>query len=111
MPVTLQVILPALLHTVPSLLNTSWHRGVELLSRTINVLFGKDTVNRLNVVLICRHNACGVDEAFGKKSAERSTNLRHSNDDETGENGLQRLKMLSSTVERKAAVRILNPAS
>ena len=41
MPVTLHVILPALQHYLPSLLNTSWDKGAELLRRTINVLFGK----------------------------------------------------------------------
>ncbi len=41
MPVTLQVILPALYQNLPSLLNTSWDKGAELLRRTLNVLFGK----------------------------------------------------------------------
>ncbi len=40
MPVTLQVILPALWYNLPSLLNTSWDKGAEFLRRTINVLFG-----------------------------------------------------------------------
>ncbi len=41
MPVTLQVILPVLKQNLPSLLNTSWDKGEELLRRTINMLFGK----------------------------------------------------------------------
>ncbi len=47
----------------------------------------------------------GVDEAVGnKKGAERSKNWCHSNDDETGNNAVQRFVMLSSTIERKASI-------
>ena len=70
--------------------------------RTINVLFGKNSKFRLDV-LLCRHDGA-VSTKLLVNSAERSTKWRHSNDDETGDNAVQRLKMLSSTVEQKAAV-------
>ena len=38
------------------------------------------------------------------KSAERSTKWCHSNDEETGDNDVQRLSMLSNTAEQKAYV-------
>ena len=38
------------------------------------------------------------------KSTERPTKWCHSNDEETGDNAVQRLKMLSSTAEQKASV-------
>ena len=38
------------------------------------------------------------------KSAERSTKWCHSNDEETGDNAVQHLSMLSNTAEQKAYV-------
>ncbi len=54
-------------------------------------------------VLLCRHDGA-VSTKLLVSSAERSTKWCHSNDDETGDNAVQRLKMLSSTVERKNAL-------
>ncbi len=88
-PVTLQVILPTLEQNLPELLNTSWDKGAELLRRTINVLFRKTIIK--------------YDSMFGF-AVTMSTKWRHSNDEETGDNTVQRLKMLSSTAEQKASV-------
>ena len=67
------------------------------------MLFGeKNSKFRLDV-LLCRHDGA-VSTKLPVNSAERSTKQCHSDDDETGNNAVQRLKMLSDTVERKAAV-------
>jgi hypothetical protein len=60
-------------------LNTSWDKGAELLGKTINVLFGKKTVSRLNM-LLCRHDFAVTTKLLVKIS-ERPKALFHSNDD------------------------------
>jgi hypothetical protein len=61
MPVTLQMILSALWQNLPSLLNTSWDKGAELLGRTINVLFGIMT-RRFALPSRCRGDVKAADK-------------------------------------------------
>jgi hypothetical protein len=54
-------------------------------------------------VLLCRHDVAVTTELL-MKSAEWSTKWCHPNDQETGDNAVQRLKMLSSITKQKASV-------
>ncbi len=76
-------------------------KETELLRRTINVLVGRKTVSIFDV-LLCRHDVT-VTTKLLVKCAERSTKWCHSNDQTTGVNAVQHLKMLSSTAEQKAS--------
>ncbi len=50
--------------------------------------------------LLCYHDVAVTTKLLMKK-AERSTKWCHSNDEKSGDNAVQRLKMLSSTTEQK----------
>jgi hypothetical protein len=49
----------------------------------------------------------GDDAAADEKSADWSTKYCHSNDEETGDSAVQRLKMLSSTTEASVAPTVI----
>ncbi len=67
------------------------------------MLFGEKTVSLDSVFCFCRRDVAATTKLL-VSSAERLMKWCHSNDDEIADNAVQRLSVLSRTVDRKAAV-------
>jgi hypothetical protein len=80
----------------------SWDKGAEPLRKTINVLF--EEKNSKQTRCFALPSRCAATTKLLVNSAERSRKWGHSNDEETGDNAVKRLKMLSSTAVQKASV-------